>query len=184
MIARTLKRTTAAALIVLAASFLNIAPSKTLGGKSPAPRFTAQTLHGEKVELRDLAGKVVLLNFWATWCDPCAAEIPELEALQKKYGRDDFVLLAINQQEDPVTVASFLREFRLSGKVLMDPTGKLATIYGVEAMPTNVLIDHQGRVHLKSVGYSDEILGSLGREVERLVAEKRQLDRVATAQTR
>jgi peroxiredoxin len=109
-----------------------------------APDFTLQTLDGQAVRLSDYRGHVVLLNTWATWCPPCRAEMPDLEAYYQKHQEDGFVVLAVNSQESPDTVAAFLGEHDFSFPVLLDPDGEVMREYGVLGLPTSFFIDRDG----------------------------------------
>jgi cytochrome c biogenesis protein CcmG/thiol:disulfide interchange protein DsbE len=109
-----------------------------------APEFTLQTLDGQSVRLSDYRGQVVLLNTWATWCPPCRAEMPDLEAYYRQHGRDGFVVLAVNNQESPGTVAAFLGEHDFTFPILLDPEGVVIREYGVLGLPTSFFIDRDG----------------------------------------
>jgi len=123
-----------------------------------APDFTAQTLDGQTVRLSDFRGRVVLLNFWATWCPPCVREIPRLVRVADAYKNDGLVVLGLNTtfQDDRAKVEQFTREQGISYPVLLDPDGVASEKYPARLMPTTVLIDRQGQmVHIK-VGEVDE----------------------------
>ena len=123
-----------------------------------APDFTAQTLDGRQVRLSDFRGKVVLLNFWATWCPPCVREIPRLVRVAEAYQDDGLVVLGVNTtfQDDMAKVGQFTREQGISYPVLLDPDGTVSEKYPARLMPTTVLIDRDGRmVHIK-LGEVDE----------------------------
>jgi peroxiredoxin len=109
-----------------------------------APDFTLQTPAGEEVRLSDYRGQVVLLNTWATWCPPCRAEMPDLEAYYQQHQVDGFVVLAVNSQENPDTVAAFLGEHDFTFPVLLDPEGEVMKEYGVLGLPTSFFIDRDG----------------------------------------
>jgi peroxiredoxin len=109
-----------------------------------APDFTLQTLDGQTVNLSDYRGQVVLLNTWATWCPPCRAEMPDLEAYYQQHQEDGFVVLAVNTQESRDTVAAFLREHDFTFPVLLDPGGEVMREYGVLGLPTSFFIDRDG----------------------------------------
>jgi peroxiredoxin len=109
-----------------------------------APDFTLQTLNGRTVSLSDYQGQVVLLNTWATWCPPCRAEMPDLEAYYRKHQGDGFVVLAVNSQESPDTVAAFLEEQDFTFPVLLDPDGVVMKDYAVYGLPTSAFIDRDG----------------------------------------
>ena len=134
-----------------------------------APDFTLEDMDGESYKLHDYRGKVVLVNFWATWCPPCRKEMPALEALYKKLGGDSFAVLAVNQWEDPDHVCAYTGELNVfpTFPILFDPESKITADYGVKGLPTSFLIDKKGRLAYRAVG---------GRafdhpEVERLIRE-------------
>ena len=117
------------------------------------PGFTVTDLDGKTVSFSDLKGKVVLVNFWATWCPPCRAEIPDLVALQDKY-RDKLVVLGISEDEDatPQAVKAFGVEQKMNYPIIMK-TPELAKIFkGVSALPTTFVIDPEGKIRQRHVG--------------------------------
>lgn len=117
------------------------------------PGFTVTDLEGKTVSFADLRGKVVLVNFWATWCPPCRAEIPDLVALQEKY-RDKLVVLGISEDEDatPAQVKAFGVEQKMNYPIVMK-TPELAKIFkGVTALPTTFVIDPEGKIRQRHVG--------------------------------
>jgi cytochrome c biogenesis protein CcmG/thiol:disulfide interchange protein DsbE len=110
--------------------------------------FSLQATDGSQVTLSDLRGKVVLLNFWATWCPPCKAEMPDLEALYREYGAThDFVVVGVNLQEERETVEKFARAIGLSFPVLLDTDGKVSEqSYAVRSLPMSMIIDREGYI--------------------------------------
>ena len=117
------------------------------------PGFTVTDLDGKTVSFADLKGKVVLVNFWATWCPPCRAEIPDLVALQDKY-RDKLVVLGISEDEDatPQEVKAFGVAQKMNYPIVMK-TPELAKIFkGVSALPTTFVIDPEGKIRQRHVG--------------------------------
>ena len=122
--------------------------------KDPAPigDFTLTDIEGRTISSADLRGKVVLVNFWATWCPPCRAEIPDLIALQQKY-RDHLVVIGISEDESPVeTVKAFVAEQKINYPIAMT-TPALAKIFrGVSALPTTFVIDRDGKLAQRHVG--------------------------------
>lgn len=123
-----------------------------------APDFTLPTLDGKQVTLSDLRGKVVLVNFWATWCPPCVREVPSLVRIYEQYKTQDFVLLGLNTtyQDDPAKVAQFAANNKISFPILLDATGEGGAGYGSRLMPTSYLIDREGRIVYTHVGQVDE----------------------------
>ena len=121
-------------------------------GKRPAQEFTLQTIEGKKVSLADLKGKVVLLNYWATWCGPCIRELPALKALYGKYKDQGFEVLAISvdAKQDWPQVIDFAQKQQMSFPVLFDQNTK--GLYGVEGYPTNIFIDREGKLRYRMLG--------------------------------
>jgi thiol-disulfide isomerase/thioredoxin len=109
--------------------------------------FTAQTLDGKTVQLSDYKGKVILLNFWATWCPPCRAEMPTIEKLyQALKNEPNFVFLAVDAHEKPDQVKGFIKKTGYHFPVLLDTTGEADAEYSVQAIPTTYLIDRSGHI--------------------------------------
>jgi peroxiredoxin len=111
---------------------------------APALDFSLQTVDGQTIELGDYRGQVVLLNIWATWCPPCRAEMPDLEAYYREHKMDGFVVLAVNSGESAETVAAFLEEQDFTFPVLLDPDGEVMSGYKVRGLPTSFFIDRGG----------------------------------------
>lgn len=110
----------------------------------PAPDFQVVLNDGRYVSLSDLQGRPVIINFWATWCPPCRAEIPDLVKAYEAY--DDLVIIAVNVEEGITTVRPFADEFRMSMPIAMDANGALQDLYQVNAMPTSFFIDRDGNI--------------------------------------
>jgi len=124
--------------------------------RQSAPDFNLENLRGGDTGLADYKGKVVLLNFWATWCMPCRAEMPSMETLWKKYKEQGFVILAISIDEgSKKRVEKFIEIFDLSFPVLLDPESKVNDLYKVSNMPTSFLIDRNGKIISRIVGSDD-----------------------------
>ncbi len=115
-----------------------------LNGKIPAPEFTLKDLNGREVSLKDHRGKIVFLNFWATWCPPCRDEMPSMEKLYNEFRKEDFVILAIDLQESERRVKAFRDEFKLNFPILLDSDGMIGLAYGVRSIPTTYLVDREG----------------------------------------
>lgn len=134
-------------------------PKPTAEAFAQAPLFSVQTTDGKTLSLSDLKGKGVIVNFWATWCPPCRAEIPEMIALQKEYGEQfTFIGVAINDQED--RVKAFVAQKGLNYPVAMD--NGLSAIYGkliqggLKSIPTSFAIDKNGNIVDVIVGMADK----------------------------
>lgn len=107
-----------------------------------APNFTLMNLEGEEVSLEDYRGKIVLLNFWATWCKFCDAEMPDLQKLDQE--NDDLVVLAVDVMEKKEIVEKYIEEGKYEFQVVLDPKGDIAKTYLVSSFPTSYFIDENG----------------------------------------
>jgi len=122
--------------------------------KNPAPALKLKDLDGQLHDLAALKGKVVLVNFWATWCPPCRREMPSMERLAQKLRGDNFVVLAVDVGEDADTVHAFSSRMESppSFPILLDPHGRTMQAWGVAGLPTTYLIDRQGRIVAGAIG--------------------------------
>ncbi len=130
--------------------------SSTAGPSGQATDFSLEDLDGHEVRLSDFAGKVVLLDFWATWCTPCQAELPYLEKIYEKHKAQGFVLLGISMDgpETIATVPTIVRQYDLSFPVLLDKETEVVGIYNpMRTAPFQVLIDRHGRIVKTRQGY-------------------------------
>lgn len=114
--------------------------------RSPAADFRLATLGGDTVSLQDYRGKVVLLNFWATWCPACRSEMASIELYYQAHQAEDLVVLGVNYQEDSDLVALFVADAELSFPVLLDTGGKTASAYGVVGLPSSYFISCRGEL--------------------------------------
>lgn len=137
--------------------------------------FSLRTLEGNKVKLGDLKGKVVILSFWATWCAPCKQELPSLQALSDKFGKDGLVVLAINT-DGPKTVADarrFVADKKLTIAVPLDSDSKLLDqLNPKQALPFSIVLDREGRRAFQHTGFSGGDEQKLEEEVKALLGEK------------
>src|SRR5574337_537141 len=122
-----------------------------------APDFTLKTLEGSSVRLSEFRGrKVVLINFWATWCPPCRLEMPTMQQIYSEYKDKGFEILAVNIESDATQeITDFVKELRLTFPILLDPNMKITRKFRVIGLPVSVLIDRQGIVRAKEIGYHD-----------------------------
>jgi len=119
-----------------------------------ASDFELMNMDEEKKKLSDFRGKVVLLNFWATWCPPCIREMPSMERLHQEINADDFKVIAVNQMENPDDVFAFTGQLDIDPTfdILFDTTSSVSVAYAVRGLPTTYLIDKQGRIRYRAVG--------------------------------
>lgn len=140
-----------------------------LVGKS-APNFVREDVSGRKVSLKHYRGKVVLLNFWATWCGPCRVELPKFEEWQKRYGRDGLQVLAVSMDDADAPVRRAVRRMHLGFPVVMGDA-KLGEAYGgVLGLPVTFLIDRDGKIVAKIKGEAD--LAGLESRVKTLLGDR------------
>lgn len=126
--------------------------NETISESQKSPNFTLTDLDGNSVSLSDYEGKNVYVNFFATWCPPCKAEMPEIEKISQKYKDKDLVVLAIDIGEDYDTVKSFVQENNYTFKVLLDSDQAVATQYNITSIPVSLFIDKQGNIVSKKIG--------------------------------
>jgi len=112
----------------------------------PAAAFTLTDLNGQTKSLSDYRGKIVLLNFWATWCKPCTTEMPAMQATYDRLRDKGFVVLAVNELEDDEKVREHIQTYKHTFPVLMDRENRVANLYGVYGLPVSVFIDETGTV--------------------------------------
>jgi thiol-disulfide isomerase/thioredoxin len=122
----------------------------------PAPALNAKSLDGKPVTLADHAGKVVLVDFWATWCAPCIKSMPELQKLHEKYAAQGVVVLGLSVDEDPKKVPKFLKSKKVTYPIAIDSGEPLAfQSWGVKAVPAAFLVDRNGKVVARWLGKTD-----------------------------
>ena len=144
-------------LIALAASACSASAGEgiefapTVGANGPL--FELESVEGERVSLEAERGKVVLLNFWATWCGPCRLEMP---AIQDRFENTELDVLAINFDETEGQIQSFVDELGLTFRVLKDPGGDIQQLYQVRGYPTTFILDEEGVVRVQHIGFLDE----------------------------
>ena len=120
-----------------------------------APDFSVATLAARPLSLADFRQRVVLLNFWATWCPPCREEMPSMERLYQRYKDRGLAILALSIDKNAGAVPPFVASFRLTFPIGLDPKSAVAQAYGMRALPTTVLIDRVGQVVALALGARD-----------------------------
>ena len=155
------------AMTMLVAS---LAYAATVSG--PAPNFTLQSNAGGQVSLASLKGKVVMVNFWATWCVPCRQEMPHLQALYQKYNSLGFELLAVNVEKNNAEGArKWLQETPVTFPVLFDPENQVTKLYKVQTMPSTVIIGRDGTMRFMHNGYKPGYENDYQTQVRALLRE-------------
>jgi thiol-disulfide isomerase/thioredoxin len=164
--------------IVIFASILILfstpAPAQKIGKK--APDFSGDTADGTTVRLSENLGKVVLIDFWASWCGPCKQEMPFLVNLHDGHQGGNFTIIGVNIDKDLKNLTKFLAglERQPAFPIIHDPQAVICPYYGLEGMPTTVLIDKKGIIRFRHVGFKAGTGNDLLREVDRLIKENGQ----------
>ena len=153
----------------------NVGTATEVSAGAPASDFTLRDVDGRNVSLSDYAGKIVLIDFWATWCVPCTAEIPHLETLYQQHKDEGFVVLGISMDgpETIANVASFVRSNNMSFPVLLDEETRVVGVYNPKrTAPLSVLIDRAGHIARVRSGYSAGDENQIADDVKNLLAAK------------
>jgi peroxiredoxin len=132
------------------AQAIELEPAPEVG--HPAPDFTLKDLDGNVVRLNDLRGKVVFINFWATWCPPCRAEMPAIEALHQEYKDKGVIVIGVDISEPESTVRQYIQQGGFSWTIVLDSTAKVARDYQIVAIPTSYFLDKEGIIKAVNVG--------------------------------
>jgi len=137
-----------------------------------APDFEVKTIDGKTIKLSDLKGKVVLVNFWATWCPPCKQEMPFLEKnVWEKYKSEDFYLLALAREEDKDKIMEFNKTTKYSFPMAPDIERKIYSLYAKKFIPRNYVVDKKGKIVFMSKGFAkgefDDMVELIGEELKK-----------------
>jgi len=139
---------------------------------APAPGFRLQTFaDGRQVSLADLRGKVVFVDFWASWCSPCRQSLPLYDKLRESYAAADFAVLAIGLDEDTADAKAFLAEHPVKYTTLQNPQGDVAKAFDLKGMPSSYLIDRDGIVRARHVGFEAKDIDALRKEIDGLLGK-------------
>lgn len=135
---------TALGMIVIIALFGSTSAS--------ASDFSAATLSGQTIELNQYRGQVVMLNFWATWCPPCRAEMPTIQSVYEQHQDEGFVVLALNNSETPTQIQPFVQSLDLRFPVVLDVDGRLQRLFDITGYPTSIFVNPAGDIYAKHNG--------------------------------
>lgn len=165
-------RRSAVWLVLVGSLWTTVTPSVSATGTgSMAPEIAAADLDGKGVRLSKLRGKVVLVDFWASWCAPCREELPVLDALYKKYRARGLEVIAVNQDRSRAKLTQFLRRVPLSFPVVHDENGSVAGRYSPPKMPSSYLIDRRGLVRHVQAGFRAKDRAALERQIVDLLGK-------------
>jgi peroxiredoxin len=149
-----------------------LATTSMVGASSAlAPSFTLPSRAGDTVSLAQLKGKVVMLNFWASWCGPCRQEMPLLDQMHKRYSALGFTLVGVNVDANSKDAEDWLSKTPVSFPVLFDRESKVSAMYDVKAMPSTVFIDRKGNVRYLHKGYKAGDEGEYLNQIRALLKE-------------
>ena len=132
------------------------------------PAFTIETTAGQKLTPESLKGKVVLLNFFATWCGPCVGEMPHLQKLHEQFkDNDKFVMVSVGREHQPDEVKQFAEKQKLTFPVAADPKRETYGLFAKQYIPRNYVIDGEGKIIFQSVGFSEEEFKEMTKKIEK-----------------
>jgi thiol-disulfide isomerase/thioredoxin len=137
------------------------------GAATPAPQLAAPAWS----LLKSLNGKVVLVDFWASWCGPCLQSFPWMNELQQKHAAEGLVIVAVNVDQEPALAEAFLKKVPAKFRIEYDQAGNIARQFDVQAMPTSFLIDRSGHVRVRHTGFREKQRTEREHEIEQLLKE-------------
>jgi peroxiredoxin len=161
----------ALAVLPLAAAMLVAMPARAATVAQSAPDFTLPSAAGPNLRLQEQRGRVVMLNFWATWCGPCKREMPQLNRLYTKYRASGFVLMGVNVDEDPQNAIGVSSKLGVQFPVVFDSAKRVSRLYDLSTMPSTVLIDRDGHVRYIHRGYKDGVEDTYDQQIAELLRE-------------
>lgn len=159
------------ALIFSLATSLAAAPLAASETSGVAPDFTLKSKNGDNIRLADFKGKVVMINFWASWCGPCRQEMPALDQLYTRYQRGGFTVLGVNVETDSHAADNLLKKIPVTFPILYDSTSSVSELYQVQAMPTSLLIDRDGNLRHIYQGYKPGYEDKYRNDIKALIRE-------------
>ncbi len=145
----------------------SIAAAVELG--SPAPGFDASTFDNKPVRLADYRGKVVFVDFWASWCSPCRQSLPLYDKLSGEFPASDFAVVAINVDENVADAKKFLAEHPVKYTIVQNPKGDIPKAFGIDGMPSSYLIDRDGTIRERHVGFAPKDIDTLRGDIAKLI---------------
>ena len=136
-----------------------------------APGFTARTFDGKEVSLADFRGKIVFVDFWASWCGPCRESLPLYDKLAADFGTNDFAVIAVNLDETASDARKFIAQHPVRYTIVQNPQGDIPKAFGVSGMPSSYLIDRDGTIRQRHIGFDKKDVEMLRAEVTKLLGK-------------
>ncbi len=149
--------------------FMTSAQALQIGEK--APDFTLKTIQGENLNLAEQRGKIIVINFWASWCGPCRKEMPVLQQFYEKYNDLGVSVWGVNVEQENQAGRDFLKGLNLTFPILFDQTNNISATYEVKAMPSTVIIDRDGIIRYVFRGYKDGYEKKYAKAIKKLIRE-------------
>ena len=153
---------------LLLATLLGSALSQTALAGDKAPGFVLPTNSGN-ITLSEFKGKVIYLDFWASWCPPCRKSFPWLNEIQERYGRKGLAVVAINMDKNRDLAGTFLHRVPANFTVAYDPEGRVADSYQIQGMPSSYLIDRKGHIRATYIGFREKDASQLEKDLQTLL---------------
>jgi peroxiredoxin len=136
-----------------------------------APDFTLKSQKNGNLKLSEMRGKVILINFWASWCGPCRQEMPVLDELYRHYRSLDFTILGVNVEQNSDDAKSLLKDVTVTFPVLFDTENKISKLYDIKGMPSTVLVDRDGNIRYVHMGYKPGVEAEYQTQIRALIRE-------------
>lgn len=137
----------------------------------PAPEFNVASADGKRLSLSQFRGRVVYVDFWASWCGPCRKSFPWLNQMHDRYGKAGLQIIAINLDEDSQLAHAFLKQYPAGFTIGFDPTGDSAEAYGLRGMPSSYLIDRNGKLIFSHIGFRIDDQVELEQKIRRTLSK-------------
>ncbi len=156
---------------LLASTFFIATSVSALELGQPAPDFTLKSLAGTNLKLAEQRGKIIVINFWASWCGPCRKEMPVLQKFYEKYQDLGVSVWGVNVEQENQAGRDFLADLNLSFPILFDASNTISATYQVEAMPTTIIVDRDGLVRYAFKGYKPGYEKKYAKAIKKLIRE-------------
>ena len=147
------------------------APANALAIGEVAPDFTLKNMQGENQNLAEQRGKIIVINFWASWCGPCRQEMPILESFYDKYNKLGVSVWGVNVEQENQAGRDFLKGLNLTFPIFFDETNEISATYQVEAMPTTVIVDRNGKLRYAFKGFKPGFEKKYAKAIKKLIRE-------------